>query len=58
MLARYKEDRQISILSYGQGQLVSDFNPIAVMHESKIREVKTDNQEVSRKVTRALRQLK
>lgn len=35
-----KSDQQFSILSFGSGNLVSDFNPIAVMHPVKIEKVK------------------
>jgi hypothetical protein len=47
MLKRLRVDKQFNILSYGKGglhgtggNLVSDFNPIAVMHVTKIDKVR------------------
>jgi hypothetical protein len=40
------------------GNLVSDFNPIAVMHSKKIDKVREDNKEVNRRFSEAFRQLK
>lgn len=62
MLKRLRVDKQFNILSYGKGglhgtggNLVSDFNPIAVMHVSKIDKVKKDNKDVNRRFAQAFR---
>ena len=62
MLTNFKSDQQFSILSYGKGgptgkggDLVSDFNPIAIMHPIKMDKVRTDNKQVNKRLSSAIR---